>query len=86
MGYNGIFPGPVLPLRSGRQAIVTHHNRLAVPTSTHLHGGLTPPDSDGHPNNLVAPGGSRVHTHPCQQEATITRPGETCGWDWSKER
>ncbi|MDX6533967.1 MAG: hypothetical protein QOF68_1711 [Gaiellales bacterium] len=68
-GYNGIFPGPILPLKSGRQAIVTQRNQLAIPTSTHLHGGLTPPESDGHPLDLVAPGGSRVHTYPCQQEA-----------------
>jgi spore coat protein A, manganese oxidase len=68
-GYNGIYPGPTLRLRSGRRAVVTQHNLLDVPTSTHLHGGVTPPGSDGYPLDEVFPGQSRVHTYPLQQEA-----------------
>jgi FtsP/CotA-like multicopper oxidase with cupredoxin domain len=67
--YDGIFPGPTLPLRSNREAIVTQFNRLAVPVSTHLHGGVTPPESDGHPLLLIPPGASRVYTYPLRQDA-----------------
>ncbi|WP_061290481.1 multicopper oxidase family protein [Herbidospora cretacea] len=52
-GYDGTFPGPTFDLRRGEQAVVTIRNDLTVPTSTHLHGGVTPADSDGHPMDLV---------------------------------
>jgi FtsP/CotA-like multicopper oxidase with cupredoxin domain len=35
----------------------------------HLHGGLTPPASDGHPDQLIAPGGSYTYTYPNAQDA-----------------
>jgi spore coat protein A len=54
-GYNGIFPGPTIVSRAGRRTVVRHHNALPVPTVTHLHGGHTPPDSDGFPTDLVFP-------------------------------
>lgn len=54
-GYNGIFPGPTIVSRRGRAAVVTHRNDLPLPTVTHLHGGRTPPDSDGYPLDLVNP-------------------------------
>ncbi|WP_198004827.1 hypothetical protein [Rubrobacter xylanophilus] len=28
-------------------------NELPVPVSTHLHGGVTPPESDGYPTDLI---------------------------------
>lgn len=43
--------------------------RTSVPTSLHLHGGVTPADSDGHPENLVLPGQSIDHGYPLRQEA-----------------
>lgn len=54
-GYNGTFPGPILELRSGRPTTVRVTNELPVPTSTHLHGGVTPPEFDGYPTHLVVP-------------------------------
>jgi spore coat protein A len=54
-GYNGIFPGPTIIARSGRKAIVRQINELPVPVSTHLHGGKTPPQSDGHPMDFILP-------------------------------
>ncbi|WP_433258780.1 multicopper oxidase family protein [Streptosporangium sp. CA-135522] len=54
-GYNGIFPGPTIDSRSGRRIVVRHRNELPVPTTTHLHGGHTPSDSDGYPLDLVMP-------------------------------
>ncbi|MFG2296054.1 multicopper oxidase family protein [Streptomyces sp. NPDC048603] len=59
-GYDGTFPGPTFRVRSGRAATVRVTNELTVPTSTHLHGGVTPPESDGYPTDLVvSPGGFR---------------------------
>src|SRR5437763_5420869 len=57
-GYNGTFPGPTIVSRSGRRTVVRHHNQLPVPTVAHLHGGRTPPPSDGYPTDLLLPEGS----------------------------
>ncbi|GAA2710473.1 MULTISPECIES: multicopper oxidase domain-containing protein [Streptomyces] len=54
-GYDGIFPGPTFAARSGRRTVVRVRNGLAVPTVTHLHGGVTPPESDGYPTDLLLP-------------------------------
>jgi spore coat protein A len=56
-GYDGVFPGPTFRARRGRPMVVTVRNELPVPTSTHLHGGVTPADSDGFPTDLVTPAG-----------------------------
>ncbi|MEV4315417.1 multicopper oxidase domain-containing protein [Actinocrispum sp. NPDC049592] len=68
-GYDGLFPGPLFRLQSGRQAIVQLRNSLDVPTSTHLHGGVTPSSSDGYPTDLVVPGGTKEYVYPLQQRA-----------------
>ena len=57
-GYQGSFPGPTIESRRGRTTIVRHRNELPVPTVVHLHGGRTPPESDGYPTDLVLPVGS----------------------------
>src|SRR5215208_407720 len=57
-GYNGIFPGPTIESRSSRRTVVCQTNALPVPVSTHLHGGRTPPDSDGYPTDLIMPRGT----------------------------
>ncbi len=54
-GYNGIFPGPTLVTRRGRRVVVRHRNELPVPVVVHLHGGVTPEDSDGYPTDLLLP-------------------------------
>ncbi len=56
-GYDGVFPGPTLTGRSGRPVRLAITNTLSVPTTTHLHGGVTPPDSDGYPTDLLRPSG-----------------------------
>ncbi len=61
-GYDGIFPGPTIESRSGRKIIVRQTNDLPVPVSTHLHGGRTPPDSDGYPTDLIMPK-EKAHDH-----------------------
>jgi spore coat protein A, manganese oxidase len=60
-GYDGVFPGPTVESRSGRKIVVRQTNELPVPVSTHLHGGRTPPDSDGYPTDLIAPRGMEHH-------------------------
>ena len=55
--YGGTFPGPTIESRRGRPLTISHSNELPVPTVVHLHGGHTPPDSDGYPTDLVLPVG-----------------------------
>jgi spore coat protein A len=62
-GYEGIFPGPTIETRSGRQVEVRQWNELPVPVSTHLHGGVTPPDSDGYPTDVILPAEYEGHAH-----------------------
>ncbi|MDN5851928.1 MAG: multicopper oxidase family protein [Actinomycetia bacterium] len=57
LGYEGMFPGPTFETRSGRPIVVRYRNELPVPTVTHLHGGHTPPASDGWPLDLLLPVG-----------------------------
>src|ERR687892_2013353 len=65
-GYDGIFPGPTIESRSGRKIVVRFHNELPVPVTTHLHGGRTPPGSDGYPTDLILPkrSSSNIHHEP----------------------
>jgi spore coat protein A len=56
-GYDGIFPGPTIEARSDREIVVRQWNELPVPVSVHLHGGKTPPESDGYPTDLILPKG-----------------------------
>jgi spore coat protein A, manganese oxidase len=62
-GYNGTFPGPTIKARRGRRSVVTHINRLGVSSVVHLHGGITRPESDGFPTDLVAPGEKRRYEY-----------------------
>lgn len=68
--YGGMFPGPTIRARRGRRAVVTQVNELGVPTSVHLHGGHTSPESDGHAADLIPPGSSKVYTYPNRQRAS----------------
>jgi FtsP/CotA-like multicopper oxidase with cupredoxin domain len=68
-GYEGTFPGPTIKARRGRTAIVRHVNRLGTPTVVHLHGGVTPPESDGFPMDHVMPGEARAYVYPNTQRA-----------------
>lgn len=85
-GFNGIFPGPTIEARRGRQVVVQQRNELPVPVATHLHGGVTPPESDGYPTDLILPvsgydghihhagtitHGARDYVYPNQQRAAM---------------
>ena len=54
-GYNGTFPGPTIEARTGCQVSLRLRNELPVPIVNHLHGGRTPPPSDGYPTDFVLP-------------------------------
>src|SRR5215470_7880026 len=68
-GYNGMFPGPTIKARKGRRAVVKHINQLGTPTVVHLHGGVTPPDSDGFATDMIMPRESKTYTYPNNQRA-----------------
>ncbi|MEV7013695.1 multicopper oxidase family protein [Streptosporangium sp. NPDC051022] len=68
-GYGGSFPGPTIQARSGRRTVVRLFNGLGEPTVMHLHGGRTPPESDGYPTDLVRPGTRRDYDFPLEQRA-----------------
>lgn len=68
-GYNGTFPGPTIKARRGRTVSIRHVNRLGTPTVVHLHGGVTPPESDGFPMDHVMPGEAREYVYPNAQRA-----------------
>ena len=54
-GYDGTFPGPTFDVKANEPITVRITNELPVPTSTHLHGGVTAHDSDGFPTDLIVP-------------------------------
>jgi len=62
-GYNGQFPGPMILARSKRRAEVKFTNNLTVNTSVHNHGAYVDGDSDGHPEDMIPPGGSKTYVY-----------------------
>jgi hypothetical protein len=61
-GHEGVFPGPTIEARNGRKVVIRQWNELSVPVSTHLHRGVTPPESDGYPTDLILPV-SKAYNH-----------------------
>lgn len=68
-GYGGTFPGPVIEARRGEPVRIRLHNELRFPIVNHLHGGRTPPESDGYPTDLVRPDETREYLYPNTQRA-----------------
>ena len=62
-GYDGSFPGPTIEAQSGRRVVVLQRNELPAPTVVHLHGGVTPPESDGYPTDLILPADGSFDEH-----------------------
>lgn len=69
LSYNGVFPGPTIKATRGRPVKVRLINELPTPAALHLHGGEVPQESDGHPLDVIQPGGSRVYEYPNHQPA-----------------
>ena len=68
-GYDGIYPGPTIRARKGQAAIVRARNGLTFDSNIHLHGGYVPAKSDGHPMDVIAPGGTFDSAYPNEQDA-----------------
>jgi len=76
-GYNGLAPGPLFQVQSGRPVVVRHTNALTTADtgsielglSTHLHGGNVDGFSDGHPFNEFDPGTTKEYTYFNEQPA-----------------
>jgi FtsP/CotA-like multicopper oxidase with cupredoxin domain len=67
LAYNGHFIGPTIRARSGRRTVVAVTNQLDTPANVHLHGGHVSADNDGHPMDVITPGGTRSYTYPNRQ-------------------
>lgn len=68
-GYDGAFPGPTIEATKGESLALTVRNEIEVPIVNHLHGGVTPPEHDGYPTDLVRPGREREYRYPLDQRA-----------------
>jgi spore coat protein A, manganese oxidase len=79
-GFDGTYPGPTFDVRSGEPISVEIVNELPVPTSTHLHGGVTPPEFDGYPTHLVVPAEHADHFDPA---AGSHHAGNPADWELS---
>lgn len=60
-GDAGPVIGPMIDVREGDTVEIRFVNRLSQPSTIHWHGLPVPPDQDGNPMNLVAPGAERVY-------------------------
>jgi spore coat protein A len=78
LGYNGLYPGPTIKATTNRPVRITQTNMLPEPEggghtagmhmpAVHLHGGLVPPTSDGHPDDGIDHEESRVYDYPNRQ-------------------
>jgi FtsP/CotA-like multicopper oxidase with cupredoxin domain len=65
----GSFPGPTIRIGRGAGFSARIENRLSEPTNVHWHGLTSPPDMDGHPSDVIAPGQSRDIAFPIVDRA-----------------
>jgi bilirubin oxidase len=72
--FNGILPGPMIEVREGDTVEIRFTNRLPQPSTLHWHGLPVPPDQDGNPHEIVAPGESRLYR--------FTLPAGSAGTYW----
>jgi spore coat protein A len=68
-GYDGLFPGPTIRARKGRETVVRQRNDLSFDVNVHLHGGAVPAKHDGHPMDLIEPGTALTYRYPNEQDA-----------------
>jgi FtsP/CotA-like multicopper oxidase with cupredoxin domain len=65
----GSFPGPTIRVGRGAGFSARLENRLSEPTNVHWHGLAAPPEMDGHPSDVIAPGQSRDIAFPIVDRA-----------------
>ncbi|HWK29644.1 MAG TPA: multicopper oxidase domain-containing protein [Solirubrobacter sp.] len=63
LGFNGLYPGPTIKARRGRETQVRQINRGGRELNVHLHGGITEQQSDGYPHDVIAEGDERVYSY-----------------------
>ncbi len=68
-GYEGVYPGPTIRARTGREVVVRQRNTLPFDSNVHLHGGYVPAAHDGHPMDVIPSGGSFEYHYPNEQDA-----------------
>ena len=68
-GYDGVYPGPVIRAKKGREVVVRQTNGLPFETNVHLHGGYVPAEHDGHPMDVIPAGGHFDYKYPNDQDA-----------------
>ena len=70
LGYheNGIL-GPTIEVVSGENFQVNFQNALSESSNIHWHGLLTPADMDGHPSDVIQPGGNFIYSFPITNRA-----------------
>ena len=68
-GYDGVYPGPTIRARTGRETVVRQRNSLLFESNVHLHGGYVPAGHDGHPMDVIQPGASFEYHYPNHQDA-----------------
>lgn len=69
--YNGSLPGPTFRARFGDAVAVNLVNGLQDDTTIHWHGMIVPPQADGHPRDVAAPGGSYYYNYSIGQRACM---------------
>ncbi len=67
--FGGTYPSPTLRARRGETFELLLQNRLAEATNIHWHGLAVPAEVDGHPTDLVLPGGTRPYRFQIAQAA-----------------
>ncbi len=69
MTYGGTYPSPTLRVRRGDLFDLRFENLLPEATNIHWHGLSVPAMMDGHPMDVVAPGGFQQYTFDVQERA-----------------
>ena len=59
--FGGSYPSPTIRASRGDVFQLHFENRLTEPTNVHWHGLSVPPEADGHPTDVVRPGGTRQY-------------------------
>jgi spore coat protein A, manganese oxidase len=64
LGYDGLYPGPTIRAKRDREVHVRQINDSGRELNVHLHGGITPPEYDGHPHDAIPDGAERLYKYP----------------------
>lgn len=57
----GGYPGPIFRVKQGQRVRIRYLNRIPQPSNVHWHGLIVPERMDGHPRDIVRPGGEYIY-------------------------